>query len=123
MNDHETTLDTLKAAMAAFVAERQWQKFHRPKNLAMSLAIETAELMEHFQWLDHDESQRLIADDTARGEIADEVADIFSFLLSFANATGIDLAAAFESKMRKNALKYPADQIRGEYKKPKKKQH
>lgn len=120
MNDRETTIEQLKAAMAEFVAKREWQKFHRPKNLAMSLAIESAELMEHFQWLDHDQSQRLLQDPAAREEVSDELADVLSFLLSFANAAGIDLAASFAAKMRKNDLKYPADQVRGDYERPKK---
>lgn len=118
MNDETTTLQNLKTHMSAFVAARDWQKYHQPKNLAMSLAIETAELMEHFQWLDHDQARELLADENARTEVADEMADILSFLLSLANATNIDLAAAFESKMNKNEQKYPADQVRGNYKRP-----
>ena len=118
MDDKTTTIADLRAAMAQFVADRQWQKYHLPKNLAMSLAIETAELMEHFQWLDHPQSHALLAEPSARGEIADEMADILAFLLSLANAGDIDLAAAFEAKMRKNERKYPAEEVRGRYKRP-----
>ncbi len=118
MNDQNTTVEQLRQKMAQFVADRDWQKFHRPKNLAMSLAIETAELMEHFQWVDHDQADALLADGQTRQEISDEMADVLSFLLSLANATGIDLAAAFEAKMIKTQAKYPADEVRGRYKKP-----
>ncbi len=118
MNDHETTLAQLRQRMADFVAQRRWQKFHKPKNLAMSLAIETAELMEHFQWLTHAQAEALLRDQTSRQDVADEMADILSFLVSLANATGIDLAAAFEAKMAKNDAKYPADKVRGDYKRP-----
>ena len=118
LSDRRTTVFALRRRMAAFVAARDWQKFHRPKNLSMSLAIEAAELMEHFQWLTHAQADRLLKDPLARKEIADEMADVLSFLVSLANATGIDLAAAFESKMADNERKYPADEVRGKYKKP-----
>ena len=116
--DNTTTLAELKRQMADFVDEREWNKYHRPKNLAMSLAIETAELMEHFQWVDHDEADALLAEPATAEEVADEMADIFSFLLSLSNATGIDLAGAFQRKMVKNRVKYPAEQVRGHYKRP-----
>ncbi len=119
MNDSDTTLRQLRDIVADFVSERDWQKFHRPKNLAMSLAIETSELMEHFQWLDHDESDKALEDPELRQEVADEMADVLAFLLSLSNATGIDLAEALSAKMRKNAAKYPADEVRGHYTRPK----
>lgn len=119
MKDSKTTITQMRRKMASFVAERDWQKFHRPKNLAMSLSIEAAELMEHFQWLTHTQVDRLLADPVARKEVADEMADVLSFLLSLANATDIDLAQAFESKMADNERKYPAASVRGKYHKPK----
>ena len=119
LSDETTTIGELRRRVAAFVAEREWEKYHRPKNLAMSLAVEAAELMEHFQWLDHDESDALLADPAVRREVADEMADIMAFLLSLANATGIDLAGAMVSKMGKNEKKYPADEVRGNYRRPK----
>ena len=118
MSDEKTTLSQLKQRMADFVAERQWGKYHRPKNLAMSLAIETAELMEHFQWLDHDEVDALLADENVRAEVAEEVADILAFLLSLANCLELDLASGFEAKMTKNEAKYPAADVRGNYRRP-----
>jgi NTP pyrophosphatase (non-canonical NTP hydrolase) len=119
MTDDSTSLTDLKQRMAAFVAAREWQKFHRPKNLAMSMAVEAAELMEHFQWLTHEEADAALADPATRGEVADEMSDVLAFLLSLANCTGIDLAAAFEAKMLRNEQKYPPDLVRGHYRRPK----
>jgi NTP pyrophosphatase (non-canonical NTP hydrolase) len=119
-SDNAITVAQLRARMEQFVSERLWHKFHRPKNLAMSLAIEAAELMEHFQWLDHGQVDRLLEDPVARKEVSDEMADVLSFLLSLANATGIDLASGFEAKMAANDRKYPADKVRGNYTKPRK---
>jgi len=118
MNDNDTTVAELRRRLAQWVAAREWEQFHRPKNLAMSIAVEAAELMEHFQWLTHDEADELFRDDETRQEVTDEMADVLSFLLSLANATGIDLAAAFEAKMARNELKYPADHVRSHYRKP-----
>jgi dCTP diphosphatase len=118
MTDDSTTLADLKQRMAAFVAAREWQKYHRPKNLAMSLAIEAAELMEHFQWLTPEEADAALADPATREQVGDEMSDVLAFLLSLANCTGIDLAAAFEAKMLKNEQKYPPDLVRGNYRRP-----
>ncbi len=113
MADETVTIAQLKHAVQAFVDERDWGQFHKPKNLAMSLAIEAAELMEHFQWLDVDESVERGRDPVHRGEIAEEMADVACYLLSLANALGIDLSAAIREKLVKNADKYPAEQFRG----------
>jgi dCTP diphosphatase len=106
-NDQSTTLQSLKDTMSVFVAERSWEIFHNPKNLATSICIEAAELAEHFQWLTADQS---IAATNSIGNdhpIAQEIADVFAYVLALANATGIDLAAAFHAKMSLNAIKYP----------------
>ena len=116
MNDQRTTVAELKKMIADFVAEREWQPFHDPKNLAASIAIEAAELMEHFQWLRSSELAAVKEDQQAMGDIREELADITAFVLSFANAMNIDLAAALEAKMVKNAAKYPADRFRGKFK-------
>ena len=116
--DQTTTMAQLRRQMAEFVAARAWGKYHRPKNLAMSLAIEAAELMEHFQWLDHAAADMLLKQPACRREVADEMADVLAFLLSLANATGIDLADAFGRKMAKNERKYPAAKVRGHYERP-----
>jgi len=117
MSDRTTTVGELREMVAAFVAERDWQQFHDPKNLAASIAIETAELMEHFQWLRSDELDAVRHDPQQMGEIREELADITAFLLSFANALDIDLSDALGDKMAKNARKYPAEEYRGRFKK------
>jgi NTP pyrophosphatase (non-canonical NTP hydrolase) len=117
MNDKTSTIADLRRVMERFVQARLWRKFHKPKNLAMSLAIEAAELMEHFQWLTHDEVEKLLARPAARRQVANEMADVLSFLLSLSAATGIDLSGAFERKMAANEKKYPAHLVRGKYKK------
>jgi len=117
MNDNQTTVADLKTLVQRFIAERDWQQFHDPKNLSASIAIEAAELMEHFQWLRSDELAGIANDARAVAEIREEVADILAYLLSFASRMNIDLAAALSDKMMKNASKYPADQFRGKFKK------
>lgn len=110
MNDHNTTVDSLRDLMRVFVAERQWERFHNPKNLAMSLAIETGELLEHFQWLTTEQAGRVGEDSAAVHAIGEEMADCLSYLLSLANSLDIDLSQAMQEKMAKNRLKYPVDQ-------------
>ncbi|MHC4091384.1 MAG: nucleotide pyrophosphohydrolase, partial [Planctomycetota bacterium] len=82
MGDQSTTVEELRQMLRSFVAERQWEQFHDPKNLAVSIAIETAELMEHFQWLRSDQLDELRHDAEQMAAIREEVADITAFLLS-----------------------------------------
>ena len=111
MADRETTLQDLKERMAAFVRERDWEQFHTPKNLSMSIAIEAAELMEHFQWLTAEQSRDL--DGQALADVGEELADIVIYALSLSNFLGLDLSDTVLHKMDKNERKYPADQVRG----------
>ncbi len=115
MSDTSTTIEELKQLVHDFVAERDWQQFHSPKNLSMALAIEAAELMEHFQWISLAESRALAEDDEKLAEVGEELADVFAYSLALADELGLDLAEAVRDKMVKNALKYPADQYRGRY--------
>ncbi len=115
MNDEHTTVGALRRMMADFVAEREWEPFHDAKNLAASIAIEAAELMEHFQWLRSDQLAKVQGDPKALGEIRDELADITAYVLSFANAMDIDLSSALAEKMAKNAKKYPVERFRGRF--------
>jgi len=115
MNDRETTIAELRAEVAKFVSDRDWEQFHAPKNLTMSLAIETAELMEHFQWISVDESRQLSGNHEKLGPIGEEIADVFCYLMALINELDIDLSRTFADKMRKNAEKYPADEYRGRY--------
>lgn len=116
MPDSTTTLKELKDLVNRFIAERDWFKFHDPKNLSMSIAIEAAELLEHFQWVRTDELDQVCADPETRRQIEEELSDIFAFLLSFANRLDIDMSEALKKKMAKNALKYPAETFHGKYK-------
>jgi dCTP diphosphatase len=118
MPDQTVTVAELRNLVTDFVAERQWQKYHDPKNLAMSIAIEAAELMEHFQWVRSDEVPAVLANPQARAEVIDEIADVACYLLSLANALDLDLSTAVTAKLAKNAAKYPADRFRGRYYKP-----
>jgi NTP pyrophosphatase (non-canonical NTP hydrolase) len=115
MADDRTTVAELKAAMAQFVAERDWGKFHSPKNLSMGLAVEAAELMEHFLWVDNEESRSVRNDSAKMTEIADEMADVACYLMALANTLEIDLSDSIFGKLIKNSRKYPIDQYRGRY--------
>jgi NTP pyrophosphatase (non-canonical NTP hydrolase) len=118
MPDDSETFLHLRQAVQAFVDERDWRPFHTPKNLAMSLAIEAAELMEHFQWLDVSESVARGRDPAHREQIADEMADVCCYLLSLANALELDLSTAVRSKLKKNASRYPVELSRGRSDRP-----
>jgi dCTP diphosphatase len=104
-------LEHLRVRLAEFAAERDWDQFHNPKNLAMAVAGEVGELVEHFQWLTFEQAASLPA--ATRDEVALETADIFLFLLRLCDKLGIDLAEAAERKLALNALKYPVDKARG----------
>jgi len=111
MSDSQTTLQDLKDRMASFVRERDWEQFHTPKNLSMSIAIEAAELMEHFQWLTVEQSKKLAPE--ALADIGEELADIVIYSLSLANTLGLDLSQTVLDKMAKNIRKYPSEKVRG----------
>lgn len=113
MNDQETCLQEIKDRVLAFASERCWEQFHSPKNLSMAIAAEAAELMEHFLWQSPEQSGTDIKDDKLRAKIEEEIADVFIFAIEFANMTGIDVAAAIETKMQRNAEKYPVEKAKG----------
>ncbi len=115
MSDSTTTLADLKRLVNDFVDRRDWHQFHAPKNLAMSLAIEAAELMEHFQWISGEESRRAAEDPERLETIGDELADVLCYALAMANELGLDLSTAIRRKMAKNERKYPAEEYRGRY--------
>jgi NTP pyrophosphatase (non-canonical NTP hydrolase) len=99
-------LASLRAALRDFAAARDWRQYHTPKNLAMAMIVEAAELVEHFQWATPEES--LLPPPEKLAEIRDEVADTLIYLVELADALDIDLIAAARDKVAKNALKYPA---------------
>jgi len=116
MDDKTTTMAELIKLVDDFVAERHWEPFHDPKNLSASIAIEAAELMEHFQWLRSDQLEPVRDDPEVMQRLREELADIMAYVLSFASTMGIDVSSALEDKMNKNAVKYPAAKFRGRYK-------
>ena len=118
VSDSSTTLAELRQIVRHFVDERDWRQFHSPKNLSMSLAIEAAELMEHFQWIDAAESRRVGENAEKLADVRDELADVLCYLFAIANELDIDLSDAMRDKMVKNAAKYPAEQSRGRYDPP-----
>ena len=106
MTDRIDDLASLRNALRAFAAARDWRPFHTPKNLAMAMIVEAAELVEHFQWATPEESAAPSPEKLAA--IRDEVADTLIYLVELADVLGIDPIAAARDKIVKNAVKYPA---------------
>lgn len=108
-------METLRGEIRAFAHAREWEQFHTPKNLAMAMIVEAAELVEHFQWLTPEQSQTL--DPKIRAMVAEEIADVLIYLTRLADVLGVDpLQAAFD-KIKINAVKYPVEKARGHNKK------
>lgn len=105
-------IEDLQRQYREFVAERDWEQFHNPKNLVMALAGEAGELTEIFQWLTEAESAAVMADETSAVQVRDELADVFAYLVRLADVLGVDLERAFTEKMIKNARKYPVETAR-----------
>lgn len=116
MTDAKTTIEQMKEQIRGFVRQRDWQRFHSPKNLAMGIAIEAAELMEHFQWIDEAASRAIKEDPQQIDRVRDELADVLSYVLNLACVLEVDLSNAFFEKMKRNEEKYPAESYRGKYK-------
>ena len=100
-------IDDLTTAIREFAQQRDWERFHTPKNLAMALSVEVAELVELFQWLTPEESAALVDTPEGRAAIEDEIADIAIYLLRLADVMGVDVAAAIEAKIDRNARRFP----------------
>lgn len=111
MTDSKNTIDDLKQIIKKYVEERDWQQFHTPKNLSMNIAAEAAELMELFLWVESSDSHNEL--EKNRAAVEDEVADVANGLINFCLRNNIDLSAAIEKKMAKNALKYPVEKSKG----------
>jgi len=114
-NDSHATVEQLRSLVRQFVDERDWRQFHSPKNLSMALAIEAAELMEHFQWITTDASRDIAADPQQLSAVAEELSDVICYALALANEMGIDISQSLSAKMLKNAQKYPAAEFRGRF--------
>ncbi|NOR82621.1 MAG: nucleotide pyrophosphohydrolase [Ardenticatenales bacterium] len=111
-----STLADLRSHIRAFVRERDWEQFHSPKHLSMSIAIEAAELMECFQWQSAGQATEDVTQNGAPQAAVDELADVLIYCLSMANALGIeDLAAAVLDKLERSGKRYPPDQLRGHF--------
>ena len=119
-SDRDTTVAELRQLIADFVAERDWSQFHSPKNVSMALAIEAAEMIEHFQWLTTDASRELADEPEKLAAVAEELADVIGYSFALANELSLDVSSAIRAKMVKNAQKYPAEKYRGCYERPKK---
>ena len=105
--DVRTTVSELRQAVGQFVRERSWERYHTPKNLAMSIAIEAAELMERFQWYSSEESVTLVKDAEVYTAVADELADVVIYCLALSNQADIDVSAAIRDKLDQNADRFP----------------
>lgn len=106
-----TDFEQIRQSVEQFAKERDWDQFHSPKNLAMALSVEVAELLETFQWLTEEQSRKLTPEQSVAA--AHEIADVQVYLVRLADKLGIDIGSAVEAKMRINAAKYPADKVRG----------
>lgn len=104
-------MDKILNKIRKFRDERDWMKFHDPKNLAVSITIEAAELLEHFQWKDKEEVENYVKKN--KEEISDEIADVAIYLAELADNLGIDLVEAMDNKLEKNAKKYPVEKAKG----------
>lgn len=113
MSDDRTTLAQLRRQVADFVAARDWESYHTPKNLSVAVAIEAAELMEHFLWLNAEQVAVAMQDAERRAAAADELADVLIYALSMANALEVDVSATVLAKLERNEERFPADQWRG----------
>ena len=104
-------MEDLQSAISAFIRERDWEQFHSPKNLAMALSVEVAEIVEHFQWLTEVQSQNLPPEKLA--EIREEIGDVMIYLTELADKLGIDPVEAAKAKVAINGQKYPAELVKG----------
>lgn len=117
ISDNETPIGYLRNKVQEFTDARDWAKYHSPKDVSISIAIETAELLEHFQWVSEDTMQDMLKDTMKIAELKEELADIMIYCFSFANTLNIDVAQAVIEKIKKNEMKYPVERVKGTYRK------
>lgn len=110
-----TDLTELQKLVIKFRDDRDWKQFHNPKDLALSLVLESAEFMEHFQWKSDKEIKKHL--ETDKSEVSEELADVFYWVLLIANDLDIDIDAALKDKIKKNDRKYPVNKAKGTHKK------
>jgi dCTP diphosphatase len=117
--DEHVPIEWLRQMMRDFLREREWEKYHTPRNLAASIAIEAGELLELFQWqADADAAMQARSDAAFRHAVGEELSDVLMYCVSMANAMGFDIASTVAAKMERNRQKYPAEQYRGRYERP-----
>ncbi len=104
-------MEDLRSAIRQFVCERDWKRFHSPKNLTMALSVEVSEIVEHFQWLTEEQSRDLPPEKLR--EVTEEVGDVLIYLVELSDELGIDPIKAAKEKVNANSSKYPADLVRG----------
>jgi dCTP diphosphatase len=111
--DERTTLANLRRRVAEFIAARDWEQFHTPRNLSASIAIEAAELLEHFQWLTDQQAEAAMQDEEKLSAVVDEMADVVIYALSLVNALDVDVSEAVLDKLERNEERFPAEEWRG----------
>lgn len=105
--------EKLEKEIFKFSGERDWDQFHSIKNLAMALSVESSELVEIFQWMKEEDSNKIIGDKVKFPKVRDEIADIFIYLIRLSSKLNIDLEEAVMNKMQKNIEKYPVEKFKG----------
>ena len=115
MADEQTTMHEIKSLVDSFVDERDWQQFHSPKNLAMSISIEASELMEIFQWLSLEQAKEVMKEGEQRQHAIEEIADVLIYGIAFCIRNDIDVSDAIKDKMKKNIEKYPVEKYKGHF--------
>lgn len=115
MSDRNTTIQEMRSLIDSFADERDWQQFHSPKNLSMSISIESAELMELFQWLSLEDAKKVMESGKTRENAIDEIADVLIYAFAFCIRNNIDISDAIRQKMKKNIKKYPKDKYKGRF--------
>lgn len=115
--DEKTTIAQIKKELENFSKERDWKKYHTPKDLAISISIESGELLESFQWLKDEEITQVLNDPKKFHRIKSELADVFAYAFTLSNRLDIDVSEAIFNKINENKRKYPVDKIKGNYRK------
>jgi len=117
MLDQKVTVSELKERVDRFISEREWNKYHKPKDLSISIVLESSELLEHFQWLADDEIEIMLKDSQKLQQIESELADIVIYCLSLSNALRSDLSNVVLRKLEEDEKKYPSEKVKGSYRK------
>jgi NTP pyrophosphatase (non-canonical NTP hydrolase) len=117
VNDSDTTIARLKEIVKKHCEERDWDRYHNPKDLAIGASVEASELLEHFIYKSEEEMKEMLADPKKRREVSEEMSDTLYYIIRLAQMNGIDLSTAFAEKMEQNRKKYPIEKARGSNKK------